>query len=87
MADWNLQFHKWWERFQEEHEEWKMADSNALRYAAYEAGRNDAIKESAWACKEYAVIKQSRDANHCVKRILDLMDCEQSGANMPAKEN
>jgi hypothetical protein len=49
VADLNMQFHKWWEGFKEEHEEWKMADSNALRYSAYEAGRNEAIKESALA--------------------------------------
>lgn len=32
-------FNEWWESFQEEHEEWKFADREALLKAAFDAGR------------------------------------------------
>ena len=33
-----MNFEEWWEQFSAEHEEWRFADSEALRKAAYEAG-------------------------------------------------
>ncbi len=33
-----MTYDDWWEQFKDDHEEWRYADSNALRKAAYEAG-------------------------------------------------
>ena len=33
-----MNFEEWWEQFSAEHEEWRFADSEALRKAAYKAG-------------------------------------------------
>lgn len=37
LSDERAEFEAWWEQFKAEHEEWRLADSHALRWAAWQA--------------------------------------------------
>ena len=54
-----MNFDEWWEDFVAEHDEWKYADSAALRRAAFQAGaasRDAEIAELVGALKPFGAI-------------------------------
>lgn len=42
-------FDAWWESFKSERDEWKYADSDALRWQAWQASRKEALTEASKA--------------------------------------
>ena len=44
-----MTYETWWEQFSSEHDEWRYADSKALRKAAFEAGQESLRQQLATA--------------------------------------
>lgn len=53
-----MSYKQWWEQFASEHDEWRYADSEALRKAAFEAGQESMRQQLAelldWQQKAFA---------------------------------
>ena len=57
-----MNYKQWWEQFVSEHDEWRYADSNALRKAAFEAGQ-ESLRE------------QLKEAERQRDELFDLLNC------------
>ena len=70
-----MSFEDWWEQFSAEHEDWRYADSEALRKAAYKAGAasRDAEVVSLTNQRDYEYV---RAENALMERDLDALQAD-----------
>ena len=57
-----MNYKQWWEQFVSEHDEWRYADSNALRKAAFEAGQESLREQLDASQKREVMLREAIEA-------------------------